>query len=167
MDVNSVDFAKAYERNFPRTVRALSAKGLREDLAHEFAQGAWARAWERRHQLRQPSRLVDWVISIAINSYRSSLRHGKHEEQLNDIEHCYNSGVLPALLMQDLLKGTKRYRRLLEYFYFWGYSADQIAEAYHTSPLAIRVRLSRARAQLRDASSARQCEKSSGRRACT
>jgi len=151
MPLDSADFARVYERNYLRTVRALSRKGVREDMAHDFAQAAWARAWERRGQLRQSASVVEWVISIAINLFRSSLRHDWREEQPNAIEHWFDPCLTSRLLLDELLSISKGHRPILEAFYIWGFSAREIAKAYHTSPLAIRVRLSRARSALRNA----------------
>lgn len=150
MPLDSAEFARLYERKYSHTIRVLSAKGLREDMAHEFAQAGWARAWERRGQLRQTARVVEWVISIAINLFRTSLRHERREEQPKAVQQS-DSALIGGLLLDELLKSSKTYRPILESFYLWGFSANEIAEAYHTSPLAVRVRLSRGRAQLRRA----------------
>lgn len=149
MTINSVDFANAYERHYGSTVRVLSSRGLKGDVAHEFAQCAWARAWERRGDLRHPSRLPQWVNTIAINAFRSWLRQYGREQQLDMANGFHTSGQGTKSLVNDLLSCTKTYRHILECFYFWGYSAEEIARAYNTTPLAIRVRLSRARAVLR------------------
>lgn len=149
MTINSADFANAYERHYGNTVRVLSSRGLKGDAAHEFAQRAWARAWERRGDLRHPSRLPQWVNTIAINAFRSWLRQYGREQQLEIADGFHTSPQATNSLVNDLLSCTKTYRHLLECFYFWGYSAEEIARAYKTTPLAIRVRLSRARAVLR------------------
>lgn len=150
MPINSVDFANAYERHYDRTVRVLSSRGLSGDVAQEFAQRAWVRAWERRSDLRHPARLPQWVNSIAINAFRSWFRQYGRERQLDAAGALESSGQTVKLVVEDLLSRTKTYRRILESFYFWGYSAEEIATAYNTTPLAIRVRLSRARALLRN-----------------
>lgn len=128
----------------------LSSHGLSGDVAHEFAQRAWARAWERRGDLRNPGRLPQWVNTIAINAFRSWLRQYGREQQLEAAESFPASRQTTKSLVDDLLECTKTYRDILECFYFWGYSAEEIATAYNTTPLAIRVRLSRARAVLRN-----------------
>lgn len=150
--VNSAEFENVYKRNYSRTVRALSARGVRGDIAQEFAQSAWARAWERRAQLRQPSRLVEWVNSIAMNAFRSWLRDNPREEPL-DVQYSSSAtSLIKHRLARQLLQASGRYSRILEAFYFWGYSTEEIADLYNTSPVAIRVRLSRARAALRNVS---------------
>lgn len=150
MPINAADFATAYERHYSRTVRVLSSRGLSGDVAHEFAQRAWARAWERRSDLRHPGRLPQWVNTIAINAFRSWLRQYGRERQLELGDGSRFSGNTTKFLVEDLLGCTKTYRHILECFYFWGYSAEEIATAYKTTPLAIRVRLTRARAALRN-----------------
>lgn len=147
--IGSTEFANAYERYYSSTVRVLSARGLSGDVAHEFAQRAWTRAWERRSDLRHPGRLPQWVNTIAINAFRSWLRQYGRERQLDASDGMRSTGHTSRILLDDLLSCTKTYRHILECFYFWGYSAEEIANAYKTTPLAIRVRLSRARAALR------------------
>ncbi len=148
--IDSTEFASAYERHYSSTVRVLSARGLSGDVANEFAQRAWARAWERRSDLRHPGRLPQWVNTIAINAFRSWLRQYGRERQLDAADGTRSSAHPSRILVEDLLSCTKTYRHILESFYFWGYSAEEIATAYKTTPLAIRVRLSRARAALRN-----------------
>lgn len=125
-------------------------RGVSGDIAHEFAQRAWARAWECRSDLRHPARLPQWVNTIAINAFRSWLRQYGRERQLDLADGMHASSHTSKILVEDLLNCTKTYRYILESFYFWGYSAEEIANACNTTPLAIRVRLSRARAALRN-----------------
>lgn len=149
MAIDSAYFARAYERYYGRTIRLLCTKGLRIEDAQEFAQLAWARAWERRVQLRRPCQLPSWVSSIAINEFRTHLRHNGREQQLETHDAPCEPGVITRRLIDQLLKGNSRYGAILEAFYIFGYSADEIAKQYHTSGVAIRVRLARARAAIR------------------
>ena len=149
MPIDSADFARAYERYYGRTIRLLCTKGLRIEDAQEFAQLAWARAWERRVQLRRPCQLASWVSTIAINEFRTHLRHNGREQQLETQDAPCEPSVITRRLIDQLLGGNARYGSILEAFYLFGYSADEIAKLHHTSGVAIRVRLARARAAIR------------------
>lgn len=149
MTINSTDFARAYERYYMRTVRLLCSKGLRIEEAEEFAQLAWARAWERRAQLRNSCQLSSWVSTIALNEFRTHLRHNGREQQLDAQDPLCEPNVLARRFIDQLLTRSDRYKRILEDFYVFGYSADEIAEANKTTGVAIRVRLARARAAIR------------------
>lgn len=149
MPIDSADFARAYERYYGRTIRLLCTKGLRIEDAQEFAQLAWARAWERRVQLRRPCQLASWVSTIAINEFRTHLRHNGREQQLETQDAPCEPAVITRRLIDQLLSGNARYGSILEAFYLFGYSADEIAKLHNTSGVAIRVRLARARAAIR------------------
>lgn len=148
MTIDSPDFARAYERYYPRTVRLLCTKGLRLEEAREFAQLAWSRAWERRTQLRDPHQLSSWVSSIAINEFRTHLRAKSREQQLEAQDVPRGPDVLTQCLAHELLE-KNRYGVILSDFYLFGYSAGEIGQFQKTSDVAIRVRLSRARIAMR------------------
>lgn len=73
-EMTTDDFGKGYERGYRRTVRFLTARGVRRDAAEETAQAAWVKGWERLNQLRSDTKLVNWVNSIALNVYRNVQR---------------------------------------------------------------------------------------------
>lgn len=150
MSIPDDEFAAVYARKFTQTMRVLSALGVPSELAQEFAQGAWVQAWESRSNLRQPDRLMQWVNTIAINLFRTWLRQHSREEIL-DIEPCYETGIIPARLIAELISAAGSDSGLIEHFYIRGRSSAEIAALWNTSPLAIRVRLSRARQRIRAA----------------
>ncbi len=71
--IDATTFAEAYEKGIGPTTRFLGRRGAKD--AEEFAQAAWARAWEYRHQLHDPGAIAFWVKSIAVNLYRASFRN--------------------------------------------------------------------------------------------
>lgn len=149
MPIDSEDFGRAYECYYERTIRLLCSKGLRLEQAEEFAQLAWARAWERRAQLRNSCRLASWVNSIALNEFRTHLRRNGREQQIEEHDPPCEPTVLTQRLIDQLLQSNDRYGHILEYFYLFGYSAEEIAQLYKTTGVAIRVRLARGRAAIR------------------
>ena len=60
-------FAVAYPQHFSRTWRFLQAYGVPADLAEDVAQDAWAKGWERRHQLHRDEKIASWINTIALN----------------------------------------------------------------------------------------------------
>src|SRR5258708_37060761 len=68
------EYGRAYQRGFNLTVRFLVSRGLSYDSALDTAQAAWAKGWERREQLRDPSLVLTWTNSIALNIHRTFLR---------------------------------------------------------------------------------------------
>src|SRR5450631_66866 len=75
-------FTQAYRKGLHLTTRLLLSKGLSIEEAEEFAQSAWARGWEARHQLREPDRIMTWVNTIAMHKMYSAKRSGHREEEL-------------------------------------------------------------------------------------
>src|SRR6476659_11013230 len=67
-------YAEAFQTGFGATRRFLLSRGAALDEAEEIAQAAWARGWEYREQLRDPSMVSFWVNSIARNLFRARFR---------------------------------------------------------------------------------------------
>jgi DNA-directed RNA polymerase specialized sigma24 family protein len=148
MPIDSANFARAYERCHERTIRLLCKKGLRFEDAQDFAQLAWARAWERRTQLRNSSQLASWVSSIALNEFRAYHCETCREELLDVSDIPWEPQLFTHRLIEELF-GSSRYAATLRAFYILGYSVAEIGRFQKTSGVAVRVRLSRARTALR------------------
>jgi len=146
------EFANAYERGFAGTVRILCAYGVRRRSdADELAQAAWVRGWERCASIMDPRRITQWVNAIAINRFRNLQRGGRRFEALGDIP-CVPQMFTASCVRQMLEKCDRMDRRLLESFYIFGNSLEEIAVSCKTTPGAMRVRLCRARKRARDLS---------------
>lgn len=143
------EFANAYERGFAGTVRILCAYGVRRRSdADELAQAAWVRGWERCATIVDPRCITQWVNAIAINMFRNMRRGGRHYEALGDIA-CAPQMFTASCVRQMLEKCDRMDRRLLESFYIFGDSLEEIAVTCKTTPGAMRVRLCRARNRVR------------------
>ena len=59
-------YGQAYQKGFNLTVRFLVSRGFAYDSAQETAQAAWVKGWERLSQLRDPSMVLTWMNSIAL-----------------------------------------------------------------------------------------------------
>jgi RNA polymerase sigma factor (sigma-70 family) len=146
-------FAEAYGRGFPRTIRFLSRRcGLQHQEAEELAQAAWAQGWESRGGLRDAASLPTWVNSIALNLFRTGLRKAwRREELVRDPAVAPNSHA--GIEVTEALRAcSPRDSRLLLNRYLFGYSTTELASQEKIGNIGIRVRLSRARKQVREAS---------------
>lgn len=150
--ITSNFFASVYEKGFRSTLRLLIAKGVGVDEAEEFAQSAWARGWEAREQLKDPSRLIAWVNSIALNKLFNERRRGRRFEELD------NGQALraPASTIHEKIDADRMLsqcsaldRNLLLDRYEGGMEMEEIAARHGMTSVAARVRMHRSRLALR------------------
>lgn len=146
LSLSGADYATAYRRGFESTRRFLLSRGIEPLRAEEIAQAAWTRGWERRDALRDPDRVVQWVNTIALNVFRNRLRRTRETAEL-PLDLVSKSRVNAASVeASKALKACNRTERaLLVDRYVKGYSSKEVAEKYHLSPVAVRVRTMRAR----------------------
>lgn len=139
------DFGKAYQKGFNLTVRFLVSRGLSYDSALDTAQAAWAKGWERREQLRDPSLVLTWTNSIALNIHRTFLRREPQTQTLPELQAPPRMNVA-AIDVKRILKECKPNDRVvLEGHYIEGYKVQEIARQHGWSETAVRIRLLRAR----------------------
>ena len=55
-----------------------------QDIAQEAVQDAWAIAWRKLHTLRDPDRIRPWLMTIAANEVRRSLRERRRRRLVED-----------------------------------------------------------------------------------
>ena len=146
---DTVAFATLVERHRDR-LAAFAARLVRED-AEDLVQEALLRAFLGLSQLRDPSRFGAWLCGIAVNLAKMRLRRralelrsaeGKSVEPVTDLELMGlvrdAVGVLPA-----------GQREVVLLHYVDDLSCEEIASIVGSTPGAVRVRLHRARQQLR------------------
>lgn len=139
------EYGKAYQNGFNLTVRFLVSKGLSYDTARETAQAAWAKGWERLAQLRNPSMILTWMNSIALNIHRSYIRREPLLQTLPELSTPPKVN-LAAIDVKRILKCCKNSDRLvLEWHYLEGYKVQEIARRQGWTETAVRIRLLRAR----------------------
>jgi len=139
-------------RGLPRrlrlTVRFFVSRGISADHAAELVQAAWAKGWERKHQLRNPDAIVPWIISIAQNIWKTALRAPPTiSTDAIEIRSQENSFYLDA--KRVLRRSKPKEELLLERFYIQGFGVRDIANQEGVSEEAIRLRLLRARRNAR------------------
>jgi RNA polymerase sigma factor (sigma-70 family) len=139
------EYGKAYQTGFNMTVRFLVSRGLTYDAAQETAQAAWAKGWERLGQLRDPSMVLTWMNSIALNIHRSYIRREPLLQTLPELSTAPKIN-LAAIDVRRILKCCKRNDRVvLQRHYLEGYKVQEIAEQQGWTETAVRIRLLRAR----------------------
>ncbi len=139
------EYGSAYKQGYDRTARLLVKQGLSWDGAWETAQAAWVRGWEKRNQLRDPSMVMTWINTIALNMYRSSLRREPFLQDLPDVP-APPEKHLAAIDVQFILQSCKKkHRMVLQSYYLEGCKAEEIAHTQGSSVVAVRLRLLRAR----------------------
>src|SRR3954447_20967456 len=138
------EYGRAYQKGFSLTVRFLVSRGLSYDAALDTAQAAWAKGWERREQLRDPSLVLTWTNSIALNIHRPYLRREPQTQALPELQAPPRMNVA-AIDVKRILKECKPNDQVvLEGHYIEGYKVQEIARQHGWSQTAVRIRLLRA-----------------------
>jgi RNA polymerase sigma factor (sigma-70 family) len=142
-------YAEAFQNGFGATRRFLISRGAALEDAEEIAQAAWARGWEYREQLRDPSLVGFWVNSIARNLFRARFRAPIPVplDHAPDPSYAFDTDSIDLRQILDRCPDRDRvlFERTLE-----GYSAEEIARTEGVTSAGIRVRLLRARHALRE-----------------
>lgn len=159
--------ARGDEAAFARLVAQHHASMLRvawvivddPDAAHDAVQSAWAIAWRQLPRLREPDRVGSWLVAIAANEARASLRRRRRrstaEVPIDPDDQALAGGGDPAVAIPglDLGRALRRLspdeRRLLALRYVAGYDSGDIGRMTGTSPSGVRSRLSRLLDRLR------------------
>ena len=142
------EFANAFHAGYKATCRFLISRGAPATDAEEIAQAAWARGWEHRDQLRNPSLVGFWVNSIARNLFRAKFR----APIMVTLEPYQDPGYVMSLdgieLRQMLETCSLRDREMLGKI-LEGYSAEEIGRECGLTSTGVRVRMLRLRQSLR------------------
>ena len=130
--------------------------------AQDVSQEVFIQAYQKLHTLKRWDSFAGWLYRIASNfckNWQISRSKRPDREFIEDQDptildkpsidsHHENEMLQSVREMLDSLPET--YREVLMLYYFGGMDSNNIAKALGTSPSAIRVRLSRAKAQLRE-----------------
>jgi RNA polymerase sigma factor (sigma-70 family) len=139
------EYANAYQKGFNLTVRFLVSRGLSYDTAVETAQAAWAKGWERLAQLRDPSMILTWMNSIALNIHRSYIRREPFLQSLPELSTPPRINLAAIDIKRILLTCKTSDRIVLQRHYIEGFKVQEIAREHGWSETAVRIRLLRAR----------------------
>jgi DNA-directed RNA polymerase specialized sigma24 family protein len=153
--ITKAQYEDAYRKGFGRTKAILRKLGTDASQAEEIAQGAWTQGWARRHQLIDPSRVVEWVTSIAINTLRTEAAKIRRMVALcaAGFEPKIAPTVNPVVIdLHDALRHCpERQRMIVEAVYLEGRTPNEVAAGLGISTNAVHQRVSRARRALRRA----------------
>ena len=148
--MNQQEFTSAYTANYNLTRRFLISRGIGDSRAEELAQGAWSKAWERRDQLREFQCIAAWVNSIALNLLRGDFRRSAPQVALEDRDEPVHTTIEQHLDAETVLASLgDQERRLYLLHVVAGLTSQEIASQSKLSAVAIRVRLHRAKVELR------------------
>ena len=142
--MTSEGYGLAYQKGFDITVRFLLSRGAQKEYAMEAAQGAWVRGWERLHQLRDDTKVLVWVNSIALNGYRRLAQRQPPSRELPEI--VSPRGIDTARIdVHRILNCCRPSERILFEQQLCGATNAEIARKQGVTETAIRIRLLRAR----------------------
>jgi RNA polymerase sigma-70 factor (ECF subfamily) len=135
-------------------VRLVGNRETAEDLCQETFLKAM-RAWERHDP---HASAVSWLYRIATNAAYDSLRRQRalrwtsldHANDLAGPESGAEERVLAGAIMRAALARLPPGHRAALLLTSGGYTAGEVASALRCSPTAVRMRLYRARARLRE-----------------
>jgi RNA polymerase sigma-70 factor (ECF subfamily) len=153
-------FRTLYDKNVDRIYRLVYRMAGEEDMAMDFTQEAFLRAYQRLDQFRGDAAFSTWLhsiaVSVALNGLRKVDRHRKRERSLEGAVPVApraarsDPGVRERIecAVDDL---PEIYRTVFLMHDLEGFSHGEIAESLGVAEGTSKARLSRARAKLREA----------------
>ena len=149
-----------YDAHVDRIYRLAYRLAGSDDLAQDFTQETFIRAFERLHDFRGESSLSTWLHSIALSVSLNGLRRVKrfHTREL-DLDEAQGHGWSAREAEPDLKERLTEaidalapgYRTVFVMHDVEGYTHEEIAAALGLQPGTSKAQLSRARAKLREA----------------
>ena len=152
-------FRTLYDENVDRIYRLAYRMAGEEDLAKDFTQEAFLRAYQRLDQFRGDAAFSTWLhsiaVSVALNGLRKVDRHRKRERSLEDAAHVApgQRHVEPDVrerIEEAVNELPEIYKTVFLMHDLEGYSHGEIAETLGVAEGTSKARLSRARAKLRE-----------------
>lgn len=138
----------ASEDTLYRVVKTL----LRSDAdCADAIQEAIVKAFSSLHTLRKDSYAKTWLVRIVINECYAIMRKEKRVVSIEDYtpEEMAESAEDYSDLYEAVSRLPKEQRLSVALYYMEGYSVKEIAELMETSESAVKSRLARARARLK------------------
>jgi RNA polymerase sigma-70 factor (ECF subfamily) len=124
------------------------------DVAEEAEQSAWAVAYRRLKDLRDPERLRPWLMSVAANEARQIAR-SRRRRTVRELAVAASTGPLDVdhAAMIDLADALARLdpkdRAIVGLRFIGGFGSAEIGQAMGMSAPSVRVRLHRLLERLR------------------
>jgi RNA polymerase sigma-70 factor (ECF subfamily) len=128
-----------------------------DGLAEDAAQAAWWIAWRKLPSLRDPDRLKPWLVAVAANEARKSLRR-EHRHPVVELDVVADpcsmidpgSRIDHVDLANALCHLAPKDRALVALRYAAGLDSSQLAPALGMSASGVRTRLARLLDRLRE-----------------
>jgi len=157
---DQIAFRALYDANVDRIYRLMYRMAGDQELARDFTQEAFVRAYQRLDQFRGDAAFSTWLhsvaVSVALNGLRKVDRHRERERSLEDADRVASglTASQPGLRERidravDALPDI--YRTVFLMHDLEGYNHGEIAESLGVAEGTSKARLSRARAKLRRA----------------
>ena len=151
-------FRVLYDGNVDRIYRLMYRMAGNDELARDFTQEAFVRAWQRLEQFRGEAAFSTWLhsiaVSVALNGLRKIDRHRKRERSLEDVAQLAGNDrqVEPGLrerIEHAVEELPEKYRTVFLMHDLEGYKHHEIAAALGMAEGTSKAILFRARAKLR------------------
>jgi RNA polymerase sigma-70 factor (ECF subfamily) len=153
-------FRTLYDDHVDRVYRLAYRMAGDEELARDFTQEAFVRAFERLDQYRGEAAFSTWLhaiaVSVSLNGLRKAKRHRGRERSLDDVGPLASPGRRPEPDLRERLRRAvdalpDLYRTVFLMHDLEGYRHKDIAAALGVAVGTSKARLFRARAKLREA----------------
>ncbi len=134
----------------------LCALSLRDaSLAQDAVQDTFLKAFKHFDQFRGEADALTWLTSIAINVCRDYRRTAwfRHVDMRQDADKLPHSADFPYpddTVIQEVSRLPDKYREVILLHYYQGMKQKDVARALRISDRAVRQRLQRANAILRE-----------------
>ncbi len=145
-----------YERYAPRVYAVVRRIAGEDDLAKDYAQEAWIRAFRALPEFRGDARFSTWLHRIAVNSALQGLRRVKTRESRraplpNDLPQDPRPGdpLLQERLEEALDRVPEGMRKVLILHDVEGYTHEEIGELLGITSGTSKSQLFKARAKMR------------------
>lgn len=152
-------FRALYDIHVDRIYRLTYRMAGEAELAKDFTQEAFVRAYQRLAQFRGDSAFSTWLhqiaVSVALNGLRSAGRHRQRERPLEDAERVATTARVPEPGLRQRVEAAVDtlpdiYKTVFLMHDLEGYSHGEIAASLGVAEGTSKARLFRARAKLRD-----------------
>jgi RNA polymerase sigma-70 factor (ECF subfamily) len=149
---DAASFASIVNSNHEDMRRVCVVVAGDEAIADDAVAAAWSIAWRKLGSVRDPARLRQWLVSVAVNEARQLLR-ARRRRSLIEVPVIRvdepTGGLDPGSTISsiDLRNALARLdasdRALLAMRYLAGFDATELADATGRSPSGTRARLAR------------------------
>ena len=146
--MNDQEFTDAIIAMTQTLYRVAYAQLARPEDRTDAVQEALRRAWERRHQLRQPQHLQTWLIRILLNVCHNMQLHQK---RVFPMETLPERPPQESPDLSDALRALEEKQRLpLLLHYIEGYPIKEVARMLHLPEGTVKTRLTAGKKRLKE-----------------